>query len=172
MRCGVYVPIYDCPYFDDWYKSMCSQKTHDFTIYTSLELAVEKEPHVIFTNLDDIYDPNYVFAMKGVLLYHDAVGCAARIVENDEEEGIFGFDTDIEKYYAYGYGNVGYRSRLLKKLLPIPDVERKDLWLIKHMLELGASKYFIRKPMITYRRYGQEGSALVKVGDRYIWRVT
>lgn len=169
MKLSVFTRIYDCPYFTDWYDAMRFQSDRDYALFTDIDKAIAYGDFVLFTDIDDIPKTNFVEVAK--MATHDVTGYSMKIIDHHGRYiGDFGReDVNLDKYNVYGLTNTVYRSSVLKDILEVSPL--LDWQMIRTAERMGASMYFSPLATVQYRRYGQQSSKLVKLGNRYVWRM-
>lgn len=139
--------------------------------------------YIFLSDQDDIWMPDKVQQVlrlfeekEASLVIHDAI--------------VFAEDVDrpvMESFFAFRQGRAGvvknivknsyigccmaFRSELLAKALPIPEqIEMHDQWLgILNDIYFKKS-YFYEKPLIFYRRHGENNSGMTHYGVRRMLR--
>jgi len=172
MRLGVFTRIYDCPYFPDWFDAMRFQSDMDYELFLDLQEAVNAADFVLFTDIDDIPRTDFVENAKRFGAKHDVTGFSMTFIDHHGRKlpGTFGKPgVDLGKYNVYGLGNTVWRSSLLSRVLKSVDLYDWDM--AREAERLGADMAFCHIDTVKYRRYGQNTSKLVKLGNRYVWEV-
>ena len=135
----------------------------------AIQRIVDSYDAVVFVDSDDLLAPSRVAAARAALGETDVVACALRIIdEAGADRGhVFGpGDEDpralIPRYNVFGLSNTAYRTRMLRRCLPVPvDCVLLDWLLATRAWAGGASMRFDSTPRMCYRQYGANTARVV-----------
>lgn len=123
--------------------------------------------YIFLSDQDDVWMPNKVEMIKDFLVNHDLVVSDANIIDsegniinnsfyllNNSKNGLI---KNVIKNSYLGC-TMAFNRKILKKALPFPkDIPMHDWW-IGLIGELYGKTIFIKDPLISYRRHGENAS--------------
>ena len=131
---------------------------------SAIERLVDEYSMIVFADSDDLLFPDRVASARAALASCDVVGCALRVVDDDERDlGIeFGPAADVDlgslllRNNVFGMSNSAYRNDTLGRSLPIPhDCVCIDWLLATRAWASGAVLRFDGTPQMAYRQYAE-----------------
>lgn len=131
---------------------------------SAIEQLVDEYSLIVFSDSDDLLFPERVASARAALASCDVIGCALRVVDDDERDlGIeFGPAADVDlgslllRNNVFGLSNSAYRSGTLGRALPIPhDCVCIDWLLATRAWATGAVLRFDGTPQMAYRQYAE-----------------
>ncbi len=117
---------------------------------------------IFLSDQDDIWYPNKVDETLKVLEKYDLAFTNLSVFTRDKSENFTMYDINKDfNGLAYNFvknhcvgATMAFRSKLLKYALPIPKgIEMHDMW-IYFISSLYGKTYYIKNPLIYYRRHG------------------
>jgi len=128
----------------------------------SISRIVNQYPGVVFTDSDDILQPERIALTRNLLEEYEVAACAMRLVDKNRRDlGLvffmptdFSIQDQISKVNLFGLTNSAFRSETLSKCLPIPDdCVLVDWYLASLAIAGGAKVVFSNKIMMDYRQH-------------------
>ena len=128
----------------------------------ALAQIIEACSGVVLVDSDDLLHPTRVAAARTDLEASELVGCALRLIDQQEKDlGLtFGLSTQLRpddifpRNNVFGFSNSAFRSDLLRRCLPIPpDAVLVDWLLATRAWLMGAKLAFDSVPRMDYRQH-------------------
>lgn len=117
---------------------------------------------VVLVDSDDLLEPSRIEAARAQLVNFELGGCALRLVgeSGSDLDQTFTLPKNLElvdvfpRWNVFGFSNSVYHSRLLRRLLPIPESAALVDWFLSTKAWLVGSKMgFDCVPRMKYRQY-------------------